>query len=154
MTRTLAVAWILFYGSTASSLVTSVPSAWIGVWKLNLSQSTFGPGTPAIVGQTLKIDGGPETLVLSGDTTLLDGRHVPEVTTLRLDGKETTMPGGFQIVFKGIDDVTFEIIVTLPGVGAGVNRFVFSSDGKALVETKTQTVRGSTATSVLTFERQ
>ena len=107
-----------------------------------------------MVGQALKIDSGPETLVLSGDTTLPDGRHVPEVTTLRLDGKETTMPGGFQVVFKGIDDVTFEIIVTLPGVGAGVNRFVFSSDGKTLVETKTQTLRGSRATSVLTFERQ
>jgi hypothetical protein len=34
-----------------------------------------------------------------------------------------------------------------------VNRFVFSSDGRALVETKTQTLRGTPLTAVLTFER-
>jgi hypothetical protein len=108
----------------------------------------------AVSGQTLKIDETSESLVLTADTTLPDGRHVPEVTSLRRDGKESTMPGGILIAFRKLDDVSFEVIVTLPGVGTGVNRFAFSADGKTLVETKTQTLQGSTSTSVLTFERQ
>ena len=66
------------------------------------------------------------------------------------------MTGGIVTVFKRTDDISFEIAVTLSdtnGVAGGVNRFVFSSDGRALVETKTQTLRGTTLTAVLTFER-
>ena len=107
-----------------------------------------------MLGQTLKIDETSESLVLTADTTLPDGRHVSELTNLRRDGKESTMPGGILVTFKKLDDVSFEVIVRLPGVGTGVNRFAFSSDGKTLVETKTQTLQGSTSTSVLTFERQ
>ena len=134
--------------------VAPVPPNWRGVWQLVPSRSTFDSRMPAILGQTLTIDADGESLTLTGDTTLPDGRHVPEVTSLRLDGNETTIPGGIEVVFKRIDDVSFEVIVMLPTVGAGVNRFVFSADGKTLVETKTQTLRGATSTSVLNFERQ
>ena len=153
--------------------VVEVPRAWLGVWKLNPQQSTFDERAPVVVqGQTLTIEATGDALTLTGNTTLRDGRRVPEVAKMNLNGEPTVGPGGVVTVFKAIDGSTFDIIVTLtsPAIGEarGVNRFVFSPDGRSLVETKTQTLReavpagqagpkGAEAgpvTSVLVFERQ
>jgi hypothetical protein len=150
-----------------------VPQAWLGVWKLNPQQSTFDERAPVVVqGQTLTIEATGETLTITGNTTLRDGRRVPEAAKVNLNGEPSIGPGGVVTVFKAIDRSTFDIIVTLtsPAIGevTGMNRFVFSPDGRSLVETKTQTRReavpagqavpkGADAgpvTSVLVFERQ
>jgi len=153
--------------------VVDVPRAWLGVWKLNSEQSTFDARASVVVqGQTLTIEAIGDALTLTGDTTLRDGRRVPEVARINLNGEPTIGPGGAVTVFKAIDRSTFDIIVTLtsPAIGeaTGVNHFVFSPDGRSLVETKTQTLReavpagqggpkgaeAAPVTSVFVFERQ
>jgi hypothetical protein len=153
--------------------VADVPRAWLGVWKLNPQQSSFDERAPVVVqGQTLTIEASGDALTVTGNTTLRDGRRIPEVVKINLNAEPTMSPGGVVTVFKAIDRSTFDIIVTLtsPAIGEarGVNRFVFSPDGRSLVETKTQTRRAAvpagqagptgaetaTVTSVLVFERQ
>jgi hypothetical protein len=153
--------------------VADAPRAWLGIWKLNPQQSTFDEHASVVVqGQTLKIDATPDALTLTGDTILRDGRRVPEVAKVSLNGEPTIGPDGVVTVFKAIDRSSFDIVVTVtnPAIGeaTGLNRFVFSPDGQSLVETKTQTRRTAipsgqgalqgaetgTTTSVLVFARQ
>jgi hypothetical protein len=157
----------------ANGQVEDVHRAWLGVWKLNPQQSTFDDRAPVVVqGQTLTIEATRDALILTGDTTLRDGRRVHEVAKVSLNGEPTIGPGGVVTVFKAIDRSSFDIIMTgtNPAVGeaTGANRFVFALDGRSLVETKTQTRRAAvpsgqdaptgaeaeTVTSVLVFERQ
>jgi hypothetical protein len=153
--------------------VADVSQVWLGVWKLNPRRSTFDERAPVVAqGQTLTIGATSDALTVTGITTLRDGRRVPEAASVNLNGNPTIGPGGVVTVFKAIDRSTFDIIVTLTGPASGevtsVNRFVFSPDGRSLVETKTQTRRATvpagqaapngsepgTMTSVLVFERQ
>lgn len=153
--------------------VADVPQAWLGIWKLNPQQSTFDERAPVVAqGQTLTIEATGDALTLTGNTTLRDGRRVLDAARVNLNGEPTIGPGGVVTVFKALDRSTFDIIVTLTspaiGVATGVNRFVFSPNGRSLVETKTQTRReavpegqavakgaeAGAVTSVLVFERQ
>ena len=153
--------------------VAEVSQAWLGVWKLNPQRSTFDERAAVVAqGQTLTIGATSDALTLTATTTLRDGRGVQEAARVNLNGEPTIGPGGVVTVFKAIDRSTFDIIVTLtgPAIGevTGANRFVFSPDGRSMVETKTQTRRGAvpagqavpkgseaeTVTSVLVFERQ
>lgn len=155
----------------ANGQVADVHRTWLGVWKLNPQQSTFDDRAPAVVqGQILTIEATRDALILTGDTTLRDGRRVHEVAKVSLNGEPTIGPGGVVTVFKAIDRSSFDIIITVttPAIGdaTGANRFVFAPDGRSLVETKTQTRRvalpssetrtGTEAetVSVLVFERQ
>lgn len=131
----------------------SVPTKWIGTWKLNVRQSTFGamlvPGAPAtlkIVGQTLRIQHAGNEIRLSGDTDLSDGggsRTSHDDTRLSLDGTPTNF-GPVSLSFRRIDNSAFEIISTINVANANVSevsRYVFSSDGSKLTATKIQTER-------------
>lgn len=150
----------------------SVPDIWLGVWKLNLAKSKFDERAPFTVsGQTLTITATQKELTLTGETTLSDGRHFSEVSKVPLDGKEVSIAKDITAIFKRVDDRAFEITVTANtavGKGIGVNHFVFSSDGKTLTETKTQTLKPNvsgtddatkeaqvkTTSSVLFFQKQ
>jgi hypothetical protein len=94
----------------------------------------------------LKIAATDESVIVTGDTTLRDGRRLSETAEVKRNGAPTAGPGGTVAVFKAIDRASFEIVVTVKssaiGEGTGVNRFVFSPDGRSLVETKIQTRRG------------
>ena len=157
----------------ANGQVAEAHRAWLGVWKLNPQQSTVDDRAPVVVlGQTLTIEATRDALILTGDTTLRDGRRVHEVAKVNLNGEPTIGPGGVVTVFKAIDRSRFDIIITVtnPAIGeaTGVNRFVFAPDGSSVVETKTQIRRAAvpsgqdaptraeaeTVTSVLVFERQ
>jgi hypothetical protein len=169
----VAVFLLLLVPSGAIGQVANASQAWLGVWKLNPQQSTFDERAPIVArAQTLTIGSTSDALTLAATTTLREGRRVSEAASVNLNGKPTIGPVDVVTVFKAIDLSTFEILVTLTGPASGevtgVNRFVFSPDGRSLVETKTQTRRTppsagqappqesepGTITSVLIFERQ
>ena len=174
--KCLAVAALLALLGDSSAVAqdVDVQQAWLGIWKLNPQRSTFAEGAPVVVrGQVLKIAATDESVIVTGDTTLRDGRRLSETAEVKRNGAPSAGPGGTVAVFKALDRDSFEIVVTVKssaiGEGTGVNRFVFSPDGRSLVETKTQTRRpeavpagqavakaaeGGTVTSVLVFERQ
>ena len=164
--------WLSLFVCLASAQNDTVPNTWLGVWKLNAAKSSFDERTLVkITDQTLTISATQKELTIMGDTTLPDGRRVAETSKVQLDGTETVVAANVIASFKRIDDRSFELTITarIPaGIGIGVNRFVFSSDGKTLTETKTQTLRAAvpkgndpekaavirTSKSVLVFEKQ
>jgi len=126
---------------------------WTGTWKLDIDKSTFGlilfPGVPpgmTIVGQTLKIERADQNIRLSGESAVKLSKNVisnPEDTSLRLNGDETNL-GPAVLAFRPVNPFEFEILSRLQVKDTKyqeVSRFVFSTDGKTLTETKTQTQR-------------
>jgi hypothetical protein len=131
----------------------AVPAKWVGTWALNVPKSTFGtiliPGAPVgftVGSQTLIIKQTAREIRLSGETVFSDsnGSHSGhDDNSLSLDGRETVV-GPISLSFSRIDDSTFDIVskVNISNRNLGeVSRFSFSSDGRTLTETKTQTER-------------
>ena len=142
-----------------SAPAATVPSTWLGTWTMIPERSTFDANAPVkAAGQTLGISANGAALHIAGDTVLQDGRHVRDTVDLNLSGAPQTVGDGIVASFMRIDDRSFDIVVRMsaaaPGAGVGTNRFSFSADGRVLTETKTQTLAGTTTTSVLVFERK
>src|SRR5579864_3695167 len=146
MRRLLRTSWLVFASALAAfSQAATLPSKWIGTWTLDLKKSTigpiWGPGLPegvAPVSQTLKIEEMFGQMKLSGDTVLTGFPPIHDETNLNPDGKETVIGRGASVLFRKLDDSTFDIIVKAnskdTGNHMGENRFVFSPDGKTLIE--------------------
>src|SRR5262252_1833369 len=129
-----------------SAPAATVPSTWLGTWTMIPERSTFDANAPVkAAGQTLGIS--------ANGAALQDGRHVRDTVELNLSGAPQTVGDGIVASFMRIDDRSFDIVVRMsaasPGAGVGTNRFSFSADGRVLTETKTQTLAGTTTTSVL-----
>lgn len=151
----LSGGWLLTVVASSVLLgqTSAIPVKWIGTWKLNPQESKFGqlwePGVPkgglTFTGQTLKIEFADGHLKVSGDTVTSELGSLHEESYLNLDGKDNIVPPGMTISFRRIDDATFDIILRWNnkdiGNHAGENRFVFSGDGKKLIETKIHTER-------------
>ena len=96
--------------------------------------------------QTLSIKQTAQEIRLSGETVFSDsnGSHsAHDDTSLSLDGKEALV-GPISLSFRRIDDSTFDIVskININSRNFGeASRFSFSSDGRTLIETKTQTER-------------
>jgi hypothetical protein len=129
----------------------AVPTKWMGTWALNVQKSSFGttllPGAPVgfkFGSQTISIRQSAVEIRLSGETVFSDtnGTHsAHDDNSLSLDGRETIV-GPVSLSFRRIDDSTFDIVskANISGRNFGeVSRFSFSSDGRTLTETKTQT---------------
>ena len=179
MRHLLRTSTLLFAGAlTAFSQAATVPSKWIRAWTLDLKESTIGPiwgsGLPegvTPVSQTLKIEETSGKMKLSADTVLTGFQPVHDESRISLDGKEMGVGNGGSVSSRKIDDSTFDVVVKVNGKDTGnhvgENRFVFSPDGRTLIETKTHTEREvvpdgadqtkslliKTSTSVLVFNK-
>jgi hypothetical protein len=124
----------------------------VGTWALNVQKSTFGtillPGFAGFKAgsQTLTIKQSAGEITLSGETVFSDSRgshSSHDDSSLSLDGRET-VAGPVSLSVRRIDDSTFEIVskanISKRNFGE-LSRFSFSSDGRTLIETKTQTER-------------
>jgi hypothetical protein len=140
------------------------------------NRPTLGPVAPeslTIKGQTFEITAANNGVKVIGDTVTAELGALHEVFDLNLNTGEIAAPPvpGLSIKFKRIDDMAFDIVLSVNstdfGNHVGVNHFVFSADGKTLTETKTHTQREltppgedqsegaviKTATSILVFHR-
>lgn len=158
-------------GFALAAQTVAIPAKWIGTWTLDVQKSTFGeilvPGVPpglTIVRQSLKLEQGAGKMKLSGDTVMSDGTDSfpgHDDMSLSLDGAASVV-GPVSLSFKRIDGSSFDIVSKLNmkdrNLGE-VSHFAFSSDGKTLTETKTQTERDAagavikTSTFVLVFAK-
>lgn len=166
------ILWLLLGTCLAGSQDSLIPNTWLGVWKLNPTKSSFDKqALVTITDQMLTLSATQTELIVTGDTTLPDGRHLAETSRVQLNGKKTVVATDITASYKRIDEQSFEITVTanLPaGKGVGVNQFVFSPDGKTLTEKKIQTLKAAvpeggdpekaqvlkTSKSVLIFEKK
>jgi hypothetical protein len=150
--RRFAGIWLLAIGISFAAIAQahSIPTKWIGTWKLNVEKSAFGtvlvPGVPAdfrILSQTLRIQQAANGIRISGDTTSSPGGESHTDNILRLDGTPARA-GPASLYFRRIDNSAFEIISTLDDPNSNVDevsRYVFSADGSKLTATKIQTER-------------
>jgi hypothetical protein len=112
----------------------------------------------------LKLEQGAGKIKVSGETVMSDGHESypgSDDMSLSLDGKET-LAGPVSLAFRRVDGSSFDIVTKLSVEGRNlgeVSHFAFSSDGKKLTETKTQTERDAagaaikTSTFVLIFNK-
>lgn len=172
--------WLLggFFCCLALSQTAVLPAKWQATSVLDLQESKIGqiwaPGLPEgikLLGQTLKITVSGAKMKLAGDTVLSQIGSIHEDSELDPSSPEITMPVGAKQSFKQVDESSFEVVLSLNnknlGNHVGENRFVFSSDGNKLTETKTHIEREiageggdpatspvlRTSTSVLVFHR-
>lgn len=106
----------------------------------------WAPANLKVVSQTLRIQHTDNEIRLLGDTVISDdigSRTTHDDIRLSLDATPTQV-GPISLSFRRIGAFEFEIISTInvPDTNLGeVSRFVFSSDGSKLTETKIQTER-------------
>jgi len=125
---------------------------WAGTWKADMKESKvgkiFGRGLPAggltLTGQTLKISVTNGHLRFAEDTVFLELGAIHEEPDVDIDTAQG-VPGGQTLIFKKVDELAFDIILSvnnaLMGNNVGENHFVFSADGRTLTETKVYTER-------------
>jgi hypothetical protein len=98
----LALLWGMRLGVAQEK---GVPTSWLGVWKLNLSKSTFDERIGiTILGQTLTLSATDTELKLVGDTVMPDGRHLAEISSVQLNGKETSIAADVVALLQRLDD--------------------------------------------------
>ena len=128
-----------------------------GIWKLNLSKSTYDPGPPP-KSMTVKIEAGENGEAAVADQVDSQGRATHFEFTVRFDGKEYAVEGDPNrdiVSNRKIDDYSFETTNRKAGRVTTINRTVVSSDGKVRTVTTTGTdARGQQVHNTVVFDRQ
>jgi hypothetical protein len=153
----LAAAALVIVSATAQGQATD---PWIGVWKTNLTKSTFSPGpipkTPATV--TIEsASGGGIKLITDGTNAQGQPTHTEVIGVF--DGKDNPVKGApvptATNAFKRIDARTVETQSKVDGKPTVTTRAVVSADGKIMTATQTgQNVQGQAIMNVIVLERQ
>ena len=139
---------------------TPTQGKWIGMWKLNLSKSTFPPGDPERpISVTRKIVAIPGGMRFSTERVNSRGVYLPRQLEFEVlyDGNEVRVSGsaalpGQTVSARAVDQFTYELSWTIPGVGTAFERGIVSSDGRTLTITARQTVRGQVTNPVSVYE--
>jgi hypothetical protein len=131
----------------ALSTLTAVAGAqatdpWIGTWKANLEKSSWSPGPAPKVGPTVTIERAGEGMKTTIDSTDPQGAPMHTETTWAFDGKDHPVkggPDGATVVYKRINDRTFEVTQKIGGKPLVTTHVAVSADGKTMTATQTGT---------------
>ena len=136
----------------------------MGTWKLNLAKSKYSPANLAPKSGMTKIEAVPGGIKLTADgvdsqgrktyieyTAKFDGKDAPVKTTI--DGKPS--PDQDAVMWKKIDDYTYENTAMLKGKALTTTRVVVSRDGKTRTNTVTgKNAQGQTISNTVVFDKQ
>jgi hypothetical protein len=147
----------------AFTAAAQAPSPLNGTWKFNAAKSKYTPANLAPKSNTI-------TYTITGDTIkgLTDGvdaqgRATHTEYTAKFDGK--TYPGKFMldgkpnpdqdgVIWKKIDNNTYETTTMLKGKALVTSHIVVASDGKSRTTTQTgKNAQGQTINNVVVYER-
>lgn len=149
------VAVLLF----ASGLALAQADPFVGIWKLNIAKSKFGPGTER-KSETRIVESSPTGMKVSVDRTSADGSNQQFNYTTNFDGKPHPITGEGPF---GADSVavtlgasnTLSYKLTKGGKPVGSGTSVVSADGKTLTLTsKGIDASGKTVNSVAVYDKQ
>jgi hypothetical protein len=150
----------LFFAFVVPVLVASqsTPDPLIGVWKLNVAESTFDPGPPRI-SETVTIEPyGENGLKTTADVIDAQGKRFVIVSAGFVDGKEFAAKGDSNAdtySMMRVDANTIDRTSRKAGQVTIVLRRSVSKDGKTqTVTTRGNTVNGHPLRNILIFERQ
>src|SRR5262249_11209786 len=147
---------ILFAAHLSVGQQSQTQGKWIGTWKLNMSKSIFPPGAPerplSVTHKMEAIPGGMRFTYENVDSrgvywprrlqyeALYGGMDVPVTGSAAYPGQSASV--------KFIDQYTYEVLITIPGLGTGFEHAVVSTDGRTLTRNVRQTLGGQVTNSV------
>ena len=129
----------------------------VGTWQLNLSKSTFAPGTaPKSQTRTYSQSGPSITLVMK--TVGADGKEATTQTTYQLDGKDYPITGSLDfdtVAATQVNPRTATFTLKKGSQAVGTTNRTLSKDGKILTsKTRLTTAKGDKTESVMVFDKQ
>jgi hypothetical protein len=164
MKRTVFVFVVTFAAVLALSQVVLGADAIVGTWKQNMAQSKYSPANLAPKSGTTKIEAVAGGIKLTADGVDNEGRKTHTEYTATFDGKEAKVtatidgkvsPNQDGVVWKKIDDNTYENIAKLKGQTLTTTRTVVSKDGKTRTNTVTgKNAQGQTVSNTVVYDRQ
>ena len=149
---------LLGFSSPAESQTPRPLNTLTGVWKLNLSKSTYPAGPPPYKRSTCTIEQLGDGLKVTYDMVGLRGA----LTHMEWVGK----PDGQDYPIQGVDDVltnaytqidarTFEVVVKADGTKVATARIVVSPDGRTLMSsTSTRNIKGEIVKTTAVYDKQ
>ncbi len=145
-------------------LVAQAPSPLTGTWKINLAKSKYSPSNLAPKSGTTRFDVTGDGIKTVVDGVDAEGRATHQEYTAKFDGKDYPCgctidgkpnPNQDDVVFKKIDNNTYEIITKLKGQTLTTNRIVVARDGKTRTNTVTgKNAQGQTVSNTVLYEKQ
>jgi hypothetical protein len=155
----LAAAAILALVFLSPGLALAQTDPFVGIWKLNVTKSKFGPGTER-KSETRIVVSSPTGMKVSVDRTNADGSTQQYNYTTNFDGKSHTITGvapygadSIAVTLGASNNLSFKLTKGGKVVGSGTS--VVSADGKALTITaKGIDASGKTVSSVSVYDKQ
>jgi hypothetical protein len=129
----------------------------MGVWVLNVQQSTFDPG-PLPARQTSTFTLLPDGSVkIENDSTDAQGRSVHREMISTFDGRQQERSGSAQPTsraYRWLDDLNFEFEELINGQRSVIGRTTMSKDGNVRTLTVNGTRNGVPVHNIEVYERQ
>jgi hypothetical protein len=155
----LASAAILALVLFAPRLTLAQADPFIGIWKLNVEKSKFGPGTER-KSETRIVESSPTGMKVSVDRTNADGSNQQYNYTTNFDGKPHPITGiapygadSIAATLGASNNLSFKLTKGGNAVGSGTS--VVSADGKTLrITSKGTDASGKTVSSVSVYDKQ
>jgi hypothetical protein len=155
----LASAAILALSLFTSGLALAQTDPFVGVWKLNVAKSKFGPGTER-KSETRILESSPTGMKVSVDRTNADGSNQQFNYTTNFDGKPHPITGmapygadSIAVTLGSSNALSFKLTKGGKPVGNGTS--VVSADGKTLtINSKGTDASGNTVGSVAVYDKQ
>jgi formylglycine-generating enzyme required for sulfatase activity len=136
-TRTILLTLVACFMGAVAALAAD---ANVGTWKLNSAKSKFTAGAPK--NDTVIIEVAGDTMKITVDGTLGDGKPAHNMWTGKFDGKDypvTGDPASDMRSYKAVNDHTWTLAQKQGGKVTATGRIVVSADGKS----RTVTVSGT-----------
>lgn len=128
-------------GSLVSRIAAQSTDSWVGVWTLNLAQSSYDPANLAPKGQTTRITASADTLTAITDGTDAEGKKIHTEITYRFDGKDYDYKGAPDAnstrVYTRVDDHHYTYATKVSGLITTTSRVAVTPDGKTRTITTT-----------------
>jgi hypothetical protein len=144
---------------TPGSTVAQQSDPFVGIWKLNVAKSTFGPGTER-KSETRVIESSPTGMKVSVDRTNADNSNQQYNYTTNFDGKPHPITGtapygadSIAVTLGASNTLSFKL--TKGGQAVGSGNSVVSADGKTLTLTSKGTdTSGKTVSSISVYDKR
>jgi hypothetical protein len=115
--------------------------AWVGMWTLNVAQSSYDPANLAPKSQATRITAAGDMLTAVTDGVDADGKKTHTEITYRFDGKDYAYKGAPDAnstrVFTRVDDHHYTYSTKVNGLITTTSRIAVTPDGKTRTITTT-----------------
>jgi len=129
----------------------------VGIWKVNLSKSTYSPG-PAPKSATNKFERWEDGMKGTIDIVDADGKKIHSEASVKFDGKDYPLKGspiGDAVSVKRLNERESDITWKKGGKVVMTGKSVISADGKTTTVTQTGTdPQGRAVNNVIVFDKQ